>query len=456
MSAPRLNLLAKPVLTGLVYRALAADTPGADAALTRHYLEQLQARHTELLQALSSHRANLVIQAERTQSTAHDARQAQLDLQLFEKQYPMEQKRRGIFGPRLTPEQRSIQARRAELAGFAATAGADATRHREHTKSMQEHLENLEHELQSVIRERGSRLGTFQDELAAAVLSQVAEGHFEEARLALAEARSAVRGDLMVAVLIVVSELLGGGTEGALVALGELKPLFRQHPDPLPRVLGTLIGLSHGGATTRRDVGGFTPDSFSSPAFNRLYQLVRVLGGWSYDEDSLAGDPFAATLWALRELVFLDHPVEGWEPPPVGFLVDWAAESEPVCRTLALNLLLRRGERDVLPRAAGIDFAAIPAPRGRHGTWPALADLLEVPPAWPAALAGTWTAACGCHVLLGARDTAPQALYEKWLAESYNWPKDDLYWWTLAEVRGDRELLRNLRRDAHQLAVVPL
>jgi len=457
MTAPRLNPLADPVLCGLLYRALAADTDGTGAGLTQHHLEQLQAENTKLAQEISTLRAKLAIQEQRALDSAHNARQAQLDLQLFEKQNPTEPRRRRLFGPRLTPQQREAQVKRTELSGIAAVEGAEAAKHKELAAEMGKHLAEQTARQEAVNLERSQDRARFQSELAAHVLGLASAGGAEEARLALADARTAVRGDLMVAVLMVLTELLCTGTDAALVMLGELKPLFRQHDDPLPRVLGTLIGLRHGGAVTRREVGAFSAGSFSTPAFNRLYQLVKVLAALSHDEDSLQDDPFAATLWVLRELVFLEIPPEGWQQPPVEFIAQWAATAEPVARVIAQNVLLNRDAVPLLATAAGIDPAAITPPRRHQDRWPELSDLLaDTAPAWPAALNRQWWTLSACHVLLGVRDHAPPPLFEQWLAESYNWPKDDMYWWTLARLNNDPALLRNIKRDSTQATTIPL
>jgi hypothetical protein len=48
----------------------------------------------------------------------------------------------------------------------------------------------------------------------------------------------------------------------------------------------------------------------------------------------------------------------------------------------------------------------------------------------------------------------PQEQLAGWLDESYGWPKDDFYWWTLAQLKRDESLTRNFRQDPGQLFTV--
>ena len=112
----------------------------------------------------------------------------------------------------------------------------------------------------------------------------------------------------------------------------------------------------------------------------------------------------------------------------------------------------------LIPQAAGLDLEAIPAPRHATDTWPALVPLLAMAePAWPGALTPVLAYALACHVLCRAQRSAPGPLYETWLAESYGWPKTDLYWWTLALCRADLNMLSNIQGQAGELfSVAPL
>ena len=221
-------------------------------------------------------------------------------------------------------------------------------------------------------------------------------------------------------------------------------------------VLGALIGLAHQETLSRRDTGTFPAEMFTTASFRRLYQLVRVLAGWNFDEDSMSGDPFAATLWVLREHIAVRLPGDDWLPMPPDKLASWAGATEPVVQTIAANTLLLHDCPHLIHTAAALDYTRFAPPVRKRDRWPELMPLLASPPAWPAGLATQWRAALACHILAGSRETAPAALYEAWLTESYNWPKGDLYWWTLSELKRDALLRYNLSPDSSQLFTVPL
>ena len=80
---------------------------------------------------------------------------------------------------------------------------------------------------------------------------------------------------------------------------------------------------------------------------------------------------------------------------------------------------------------------------------------MDIPnPACPEKLNEGWQNALACFALLGAKESAPQVVFDAWLEESYNWPKSDLYWWVLAEAKQDKALLKNISGSPTELYTV--
>src|SRR5687767_9970639 len=103
---PKINLLSRPALLGLTYRALAGTADGSEAPLTLRRIEQNQAQLTMLLQRQSELKASQGIAAEHAAKARKSAGQAQLDLRIFHESY--EPPRRG-FLKRLTTQEKAQQ-----------------------------------------------------------------------------------------------------------------------------------------------------------------------------------------------------------------------------------------------------------------------------------------------------------------------------------------------------------
>jgi hypothetical protein len=449
---PRLNLLAPAALTGLLYRVLAGCADPAEAELTRRSLEQLQEERTELMKEISSLRADVDILNAQAAKTRHDAKQAQLDLELFERQAPATPKR-GLLQRKLTPEQQATEQQRAQLRAIAERNATEQEAVAKQELTQRRTLEQLEQMIGHLMAQRSAQSSTMQEQLAARVLNLVAAGHAEEAHFVLEDTRRLLRGDMMVALLHVVTALLTGGVEAALPVFGEFRLVFSQQGETVSRVLSALLAVSRGRQLNRHELGLLPAENFSAPAFFRLYQLVRVLAGWDFDTAGVAGHPAAATLFIASEYL------RGATAPEQGGaqeIAEWSAQSgDLIDRTIGAMLLSRWRAAELLPCAAGVNLQELNAPQRPNEQWPRLWDLLgEEPLAWPRALDKPWRAALACLLLLSARAGAPQELFDAWLAESYNWPKTDFYWWTLARVNDDDSLLTNLTGAGGQLVSV--
>lgn len=458
---PQLNLPAPEALSGLLYRVLAGSADPAEAGLSRRGLEQLQDERTTLMQEVSSLRAEVEILAAQAAKARHAANQARLDVELFERQAPPPPKR-GLLKRKGTPEQQAAQQQRARLNALAAREAEDFALIANQEAAQRQALSQLETMLEHLQVQRARQARQMQEQLAARVLNLAAAGQSAEALRLLDETRQLVRGDMMAAALAVMVALLNGGLDAALPVLGQFRTVFSQQGESVGRVLSALLAVTRGRPLKRQELGLLPAENLPTPAFLRLYQLVRVLAGWDYDEAALGGHPGADLLFFISEYIS-----DGRHTGQAGTdqardrrasleLAARAAESSDlIVRAIAALLLLRRGEPELVRQAAGIDPAAIPPPQGRRGAWPRLWELLGEPPAaWPAALDAPWRAVLACLVLLTARDAAAPELFAAWLAESYNWPKSDFYWWTLAELKGDRALLTNLTQDPGQLVGV--
>jgi hypothetical protein len=489
---PRLNLLGRPMLCGLCYRALAGAASADAAPLTARRLEHIHAGQTELLKRISALKGELGVLQEKTLRAQTESRQAMLDLQLFDEANPelaaLEQRPR--TRRKLTAEEAQHAQERAEQAELAKQAASDAAQIAMRAEQASRELLQAEARKQVARLERQRWEAQLLEEAAAWVLGLIAAGREDEARRTLAELRRLVRGELMVAVLFVVVELLTAGPQAMLQAIPEMKPIFEQHKEPLPRILSALAHLAGGSVLTlkaipesrpafeqhpdplpfllntlerradgsalldREQIGMPPAAVFSQPAHLRLYTLICALAGWRATEMLPEGEPFRATLVFVRDLQGTCGASGGQSELQIPeFPISRSGDN--VLRLLAANILLRRGEFRCVLNICGIELPAQPPRRGQ--AWPALLPALVAAPipAWPSALAERVNAALACHVLLAARDCAPPGLYEAWLAESYGWPKDDFYWWTLACLEDDAALRRNITGSPDQLFAVP-
>jgi hypothetical protein len=438
------------MLIGLCYRALAGSADPGAAELTARRIEHAQAGYSEAFARVSSLRGDLTTAQHKATEAQREARQAELDLQLYDEAHPPPPKRRGLLAPRLTQQQSEETRQRAALHITADLLAREAREKRAAVEQVTRQLATVDAEVASGRQLRDSLGVQLQSELAASALDRLAAGHADEAQRQLADARRLIRGDLMTAVLLVLVALFGEGDAAARAALIELRTIFAQHNDPLPRVLEALIAL-HGGARPGLSALGLPgADQFSQRAHYNLYLLAATLGGLHGHEALPADDPLAPTLQVLAQLVgWMDAQQRGPEPEmkylPAPALAELAAGGDALLKLLCAHLLLQRGELGLIAPAAGIDLAALKPPRKRNEQWPGLLALVAAQPltAWPRPLAARVQAALACHVLLAAQESAPPPLCEAWLAESYGWPKDYFYWWTLATLKQDPALLRN-------------
>jgi hypothetical protein len=458
---PQLNLLAPAALGGLLYRVLAGTADPAEAELTRRSLEQLQEQRTGLLQEISSLRAEVEILSAQAYKARQAANQARLDVELFERQTPPRPKR-GLLNRKLSPDQQATEQQRAQLHTIAGRNASDHEQAACQERKQRQTLAQLEESLKQLQLERHQQATLMQDQLAARVLNLTAAGQGEEALLLLEETRRLVRGDMMAVALTVIVALLTGGLEAALPVLGQFRTVFSQQGESVSRVLSALLAVSRGRQLKRQELGLLPAENLPTPAFFRLYQLVRVLAGWDYDAPALAGHPAGPLLSILGEYISDNRgSADSAGEQTHGLrsaaeLSNWSEQSgDLIVRVLCAMLLRRRGELALIPQAAGLDPPSIEPPKRPGGAWPSLWGMLGEPPAaWPRALDAPWRAVLASLALLGVRESAPKELFEAWLAESYNWPKSDLYWWTLSQVRDDQALLTNLSGDPAQLVSV--
>jgi hypothetical protein len=451
-----LNLRAREALLGLAYRALAGEAAPDNAALTQRRIELLQASETEILARCSALRTDTRLAKERSQTARRGAESAALDLRLFDEQHPPPPRRRGLLSaPRLSPAQQEFQRKRAELEAVVGQATSRADEEAANAGAIAHRLNEAESELEQVRDQRSAYAGQLRDELAGRVLGQLAAGQTAEAGETLASVRRVMRGDLMVGVLLVLSALLTQGGTKALETLAELKTIFSQHTDPVGRVLEGLVAWHGGGAVSQQGPGLFTGDHFSVHAHFRFYRLVRVLSGLPAEEHPLGTGTFGPTLWITQEYMRRGGPVED-RPYTLLQLSSWAARQDVVVRVIAVQMLLEWGETRLVLGAAGINPAELRPPRRRSERWPTLRDLLaaQALTSWPAALTPLWIAALACQVLRGAQGHVPEELFEAWVAESYDWPKSDHYWWTLSQAKDDPALLGKVTGAEDELFAV--
>jgi len=432
---PRLNLRAPQVLTGLCYRALAGEADPARAPLTGRKLTHLQAGDTELLKTISSLRVDVQIAGARALELRHDAYQAALDFGLFSGQHPEQKGRRGLWKPRLKPEERSIETKRTNLATLAARFQAKADEAAALSEALKRKLASAETERDKAQARRDVLMHGLQEQLAAGVLNLVVTGDIDQARYLLEESRKQLRGDLMVATLFVLVALFAEGVDESLVMLGELRTVFHQHPKPVSQVLAALIGYVRGRRLDSRETSTLAMQLGDAPGYSQLAMLVCAIDGWPFQAVLAKDDPFLPTLKAIYTLARMAEPPAAWSPPAVSDVESWVSPSDLLVRTMGANILLQLGAVEAIPRVAGVDFAEIKPPR-RNQEWPVLLELLggDPIPAWPAPLGEPWRVFLACHVLLAARGLAPPELFEAWLVESYNWPKSDFYWWVLSLI----------------------
>ncbi len=443
----RFDPLSRPALLGLLYRALAGNAQPGRAAITRRMLEQLQEQRTELLKERSSLATDVRTADERRREAKRSAADARLDVQIFQEHNPAPpEARRGLLGRRASPERRAWEAERDRLAAIADDEEQTAAEYAAIHTDIAERLQGMTERTDNLNLEYGKQLDLLRGQLSAWVLLQHCGADSSEAHEQLADYRRLLRGELSVAVLLVIGELLDNGPQRAFGTLADLATIWDQHPDPLRPVLESLLRLLRDGKLERRDAGMLQRAQFSQPAHWNLYRLVRVLGGWPVElhTDDEAG--FLRTLWALEQLLLTQDPPADWQPQPADGLAAWSSGSDSLIQLMCCLALWQRGELALIPRAADLPFEHIKVLERAQDSWPGLYASLTGRHlgGWPEPLGGHVWGELSCLMLLAAQRHAPQELYSHWLAEGYNLPKSQLFWWCMARLQEDSSLLARI------------
>ena len=447
MQELRFDPFCRIALLGLLQRALAGAAQPGRAAITRRHIEQLQVQRTEILKERSSLTTDVNTAQTRLQTARRSAQDARLDVQLFCENNPAPEDRRfSLLGRRAGPRQRAWEQERDRLNLIASQDEAEAQDYARIHEEIAARLQQLTERSDSLEREYQRELETMRTQLSAWVLLQYTGHDASEAREQLAEYRRLLRGELNVAVLLVLCELFDNGAQRAMALLGELASIWEQHTDPLPQVLEALLLLVQQGQLARREAGMLQREQFSQPGHWNLYRLTRILGGWPVDLEQADDTGFSPTLWALEQVLLTQSPPASWQPQPAGGLAAWSSGSDCLIQLMCCLALWQRGETALIPLAAGLPLEQIPYPEKRGRGWPDLYTSLSmrILPAWPEPLAGSVWSELSCLMLLAARQHAPDSLYHHWLAQSFNWPKSPLFWWSMARLQEDRALLARM------------
>lgn len=454
MEAPRLELYSREMLLALCQQALGAGPvsaeglPGAPELLRR--IEQTQARLTEALKQSSEARASLGILSDKLAEARRRVQTACADVNIHDRDSPPPHKRR-LFGPKPTKEQAAHRKQREALAAKLKEAEAALASLETEQQRVSAAFDGAQKLRQAAEQERLGWISSLQLRLAQEVICALMPGGAggRAAQDLLEQARRIVRGDPVVGVVSVLAALFGAesrtqGAHGARDMLGNLRGLFEQHPGPYERVLLAFIALVASGGEQRpslAEIGIYRPDDFASTGLFSFYLLTRALGGLNFDPPrALLSDRFGKVLELVAGCI-------GDSSTQPSLLPEESAHSPSLPESvLYSNLLLAAGRQAEIPAAIGIDLAALPAPKQRGGNYPALLGLCDkLPsPAWPAETLALWRSLLALHLLCAARSLPLGGAYAQWLDESYGWPKSAFYWRTLAWLKDDESLLRNI------------
>lgn len=443
----RFDPFSRPALLGLLHRAIAGTAQPARADITRRRIEQMQVQRTEFLKERSSLSTDVMTAQTRYKIALESAREARLDVQIYCENTPdPADTRLSLLGRRPGPRSLAWAAERDRLALMASQDEAEAEEYAGICKEIEARLQELTEQSDQLEQDYQQLLDTMRSQLGAWVLLQYTGLDASAAREQLAQYRRLLRGELSVAVLLVLCELLEHGPQAAIAGLGELATIWEQHSDPLRPVLAALLSCIRDGSLGRREAGMYQREQFSQPGHWNLYRLTRVLGGWPVDMEHVDESGFSATLWALEQVLLTQQPPPDWQAQTATGLAAWSSGADSVVQLMCCLALWQRGETALIPQAAGLPFANIPFPEKRGASWPALYTSLSMRPlrAWLEPLGGAVWSELSCLVLLAAKHHAPDALYQHWLAESYNWPKSRLFWWSMAKLQEDPALLRRI------------
>ena len=468
---PRLNLQSDILIISLLKAVFgeSATQPAENAAVTQRRLELLKVEEIERLKALSPLQGDIAIREQRLKDKQGELRRAEADLEIH------------AGGPSTLPAGRRAapDARKTELEQIRAFCQADVAAIAAEIKQLIELESKLSSELAQQRQQRGELIARLHSTAAFAVLDMLAQGRVNEARNWLSELRTLLRGDLLVAALFVLTELLGSADAAAddiatrankaTGMLHELQSLFAQHSDPLPRVLQALIDICRGKRPTLAELGALQEEQFSWGPFFELYRLCCSLSGYGVPESNNPG-PLDSVLQQVNWHAALNYSADAAlasETEPA--LAATAGPASPLSACLAAARWYGEQQHAAVLRSAGIDPLEL---RAVHSKPAGLAERLGLKQRTPlpdllamlapddgavssADCSGIWRACLACFVLLSLPEDFPDALREAWIEQSYGWPKHDLYWWTLASLRGDPALLGNLRRDSAQPFITP-
>ena len=443
----RFDPLSRVALLGLCHRALAGNAEPGRAAITRRRIEQLQMQRTELMKERSSLATDEQTAASRAKEARRSAADSRLDVQIFTENNPAPpEAKRGLFGRRVSPQRREWEAERDRLVAIADDEEAQAAEYARIHTEISARLQGITERRDAIEDEYRSQLDLLRGQLSAWVIQQYSGTGADEAREQLADYRRLLRGELSVAVLLVLGELIDNGTQAAFGLLADLATIWDQHEDPLRPVLEALILLVRDGRMQRREAGMYRRDSFSQAGHWNLYRLVRVIGGWPVDTETDDEGGFNRTLWALEQLLLTQDPPASWQAQPSAGLAAWSSGADAAVQLMCCLALWQRGELALIPQAAGLPLEQIRPPERKDEQWPQLYAAISARqlPGWPPTLAGHVWSELSCLMLLAARYHAPDGLYRHWLAESYNWPKSELFWFCMAQLQEDRSLERRI------------
>ena len=456
MGLPRLNLLCPAALAGFCYRALAGTAQAANAALTSRKLEDLQRTKTDLMLSLSAQKSDVQISKQRLIQAGQNAEDAELDLRIFNNKHPALPPKKGIFSKRPSPEQQATEHRRLDFAQISKHCDEDYSAQKKSAAKLAKELKQQDKALSRVIEKQGKQTRKLSSQIAAEVINKVIAGDADSARRRLQSLRQMSRGNLMLGTLSVIVELLATGPGAARQALSDARLIFEQHPDPATRVLEGLICVVEGQAGLELNPGEPSYESYSSRKLYCLSQLVAALGGWHPDNTVLEETPFYAMLVGIYESRGAGLGPTTWDSYPEDYLVETARMNDLVVQTLVCSSYLLPEKRLWLLSATGLAQIKFFHQSNPYESPRPLLDIIKrhENPAWPKKLTKPWQLALACLALLGASVNAPEDIFEQWLEESYNWPKSDLYWWVLAEIKQDKALLNNISRKPTELFTV--
>lgn len=455
MGLPRINLLCPSAFAGFCFRALAGTAKAANAALTTRKLENLQSAKTEAMLKLSALKSDIQIAGQRLVSLGQEAEDAKLDRRIFNDKHQAPAPRKGIFSRRLSPEQKATEGHRRELEQISKQCKEAASAQKDSAAKLAKELKKQDKALRKILEKQAKKTGQLSSQVAAEVINKVIAGDADSARGRLASLRQLSRGNLMLGVLCVIVELLAEGPSAAKKALKDARLIFEQHTDSIVPVLEGLVDVVDGKAKLEKNPCAYNIN-FSSEEFYFLAELAAVLGGFGPENTELESPPFLTMVGAIYQSKYPDLPADDWALFPEKYMAEIACMSDLVVETLVCSSFLVPNKRLWLLSAAGLAQIKFFDPSTPYESTRPLLDIIKSHdnPAWPKALTKPWQLSMASMALLGAYTNAPEDIFEQWLDESYNWPKCDLYWWVLSEIKQDKALLQNISGSPTELFTV--